>query len=139
MVAALLGRIFIQLHRSDTEGKSLDDLDNKFWKSYRDIDSILLNTVLCFPGSMAAATGLKDPNVLFLILCIHVCLISLHQTAQFAAGKNPRLAEISKEAKSRCISASQEIVDILHQVDDQILVKVGGRYISICHSSSMGC
>ena len=127
-MAALFSRIQLQLHRPETEGGSIDDQDNNFWRSYRSIDNILLNTVMCFPGSMASASGLQNPGIALLNLEIHACTISLHQSAQFFAGKNPRLAEVSRNAKSRCIVAANEMVAVLRQISDQTLMKVQRDY-----------
>lgn len=127
ILGSLFGRVVVQLHRPDPHGKSADDLSNTFWTSYRDIDSVLANTAVCFPDSLAAKAGLGDLNVMFLSIAIHACSISLHQSAIFMAGKNPRLAEISDNANGSCLEAAKDMVSVVRQVPDSVLLQVSIR------------
>lgn len=124
VVACLSGRIVTVLHRPESDDSSADDLDNQFWTNYRRIDKILLNSVLRFPEFAATSRGATTSHITFLNLSIQSCTISLHQAALFTAGKNPRLAEIRSEAKSRCLAAAQSIVKRVREVDQEVLLKV---------------
>lgn len=99
-------------------------MDNQFWTNYRKIDKILLNAVLRFPEFAANSKAASTSHITFLNLSIQSCTISLHQAALFTAGKNPRLAEIRNEAKSRCFSAAQSIVERVREVDQEVLLRV---------------
>ncbi|KAJ9606103.1 hypothetical protein H2200_009064 [Cladophialophora chaetospira] len=122
VLASLFGRVVVQLHRPDPDGKSIDDMDSSFWKSYRSIDNVLVNTAVCFPDSMAKWGRLGPLNVDFLNIATRACAISLHQSAIFTAGKNPRLAEISRNAKSRCMESAREMANIVQQIPDKIML-----------------
>lgn len=126
IMSTLLARILSHVHRADALDQPIDDMDNKFWKNYRHIENMLSNTATYFPESVAvtSSAAFEDPNIVFWNLYIQACTASLHQTAIFVSGKNPRLAKISSEAKLACMGAAWETVKIIKQVRDEVLLKV---------------
>jgi len=83
-----------------------------------------MNAVLRFPEFAATSRVATAPHVVFLNLFIQSCTITLHQAAIFTAGKNPRLAEMRTETKTRCLSAAQSIVSLAHEVSEEVLLRV---------------
>ena len=115
LMACLFGRNLTHLHRPEPNDND-DDLNGEFWKRHRNMDNILLNTALAIPDSLRLPTGLNDPNIIFLNMCIHTSTICLHQAAIFKADKNRMPSRISAESKVRCITAAAEIASIMRQI-----------------------
>ena len=115
LMACLFGRNLTHLHRPELNDAD-DDLNGEFWKRHRNMDNILLNTALAIPDSLRLPSGLNDPNIVFLNMCIHTSTICLHQAAIFKADKNRMPARISAESKVRCITAAAEIASIMRQI-----------------------
>jgi hypothetical protein len=115
LLACLFGRNLTHLHRPGPDDAD-DDLNGDFWKRHRMLDNILLNTALALPAQLRLPSGLNDPNIVFLNMCIHTSTICLHQAAIFKADKNRMPSRISAESKVRCITAAAEIASIMRQI-----------------------
>ena len=115
LMACLFGRNLTHLHRPAPDDAD-DDLNGEFWKRHRGMDNILLNTALALPDPLRLPSGLNDPNIVFMNMCIHTSTICLHQAAIFKADKNRMPARISAESKVRCITAAAEIASIMRQI-----------------------
>ena len=115
LMACLFGRNLTHLHRPGPDDAD-DDLNGEFWKRHRHMDNILLNTALALPDPLRLPSGLNDPNIVFLNMCIHTSTICLHQAAIFKADKNKMPARVSAESKVRCITAAAEIASIMRQI-----------------------
>lgn len=115
LMACLFGRNLTHLHRPGPDDAD-DDLNGEFWKRHRILDNILLNTALALPMTLRLPSGLNDPNIVFLNMCIHTSTICLHQAAIFKADKNRMPVRISAESKVRCITAAAEIASIMRQI-----------------------
>lgn len=115
LMACLLGRNLVHLHRPDTDDRD-DDLNGEFWKRHRHIDNILLNTSLCLPSHLKLPNGLQDPKIVFIAMSIHTSTICLHQAAIFKADKNRLPASVGAESKVRCTTAANEIASIMRMI-----------------------
>lgn len=125
LMATLFGRNLTHLHRPSVDDAD-DDLNGAFWKRHREMDNVLLETSLTLPDRLRLPSGLNDPNVIFLNMCIHTSTICLHQAAIFKADKNRMPARISAESKVRCITAAAEIASIMRQISHMDLSAVSG-------------
>ena len=128
LMACLFGRNLTHLHRPGPDDAD-DDLNGEFWKRHRSMDNIILNTALALPDPLRLPTGLNDPNIVFLNMCIHTSTICLHQAAIFKADKNRMPARISAESKVRCITAAAEIASIMRQISHLDLSAVSISHI----------
>ena len=126
LMACLFGRNLTHLHRPSPDDAD-DDLNGEFWKRHRSMDNILLNTALAIPDSLRLPSGLNDPNIVFMNMCIHTSTICLHQAAIFKADKNRMPARISAESKVRCITAAAEIASIMRQISHLDLSAVSAK------------
>jgi hypothetical protein len=115
LMAALFGRNLVHLHRPDIDDRD-NDLEGEFWKRHRHMDSILLNTSLSLPSSFRLPAGLSSANIVFTNMNIHTSTICLHQAAIYKSDKNSIGGSVSKESKLRCISAANEITNIMRMV-----------------------
>ena len=123
LMACLFGRNLTHLHRPDSDDKD-SDLNGEFWKRHRNIDNILLNTLLGLPDQLKLPAGLQNPNIVFTNMCIHTSTICLHQAAIFKAENNSLDESVSPESKIRCISAATEIARIMRMVSHMDLSTV---------------
>ncbi|KAK3708906.1 hypothetical protein LTR37_011236 [Vermiconidia calcicola] len=130
LMACLFGRNLTHLHRPSPDDAD-DDLNGEFWKRHRNMDNILLNTALALPNPLRLPSGLNNPNVVFLNMCIHTSTICLHQAAIFKADKNRMSSRISAESKVRCITAAAEIASIMRQISHLDLSTMN-PFISFC-------
>ncbi|OAA53760.1 c6 zinc finger domain containing protein [Niveomyces insectorum RCEF 264] len=130
LMACLFGRNLIHLHRPDHDNKD-DNLNGEFWKRHRNLDNILLNTLLGLPAHLKLPSGLHNPNIVFTNMCIHTSTICLHQAAIFKAEKNGLDSSVSPESKVRCISAANEIASIMRMVSHMDLSSMN-PFISFC-------
>ncbi|EFX04748.1 c6 zinc finger domain containing protein [Grosmannia clavigera kw1407] len=120
LMACLFGRNLTHFHRPDADERD-DDLNGEFWKRHRNLDNILLNTLLGLPAHLKLPTGLQNPNIVFTNMSIHTSTICLHQAAIFKAEKNGLASSVSPESKIRCINAANEIASIMPRVFVQFL------------------
>lgn len=123
LMACLFGRNLTHLHRPDNDDKD-SDLNGEFWKRHRNLDNILLNTLLGLPAQLKLPAGLQNPNIVFTNMCIHTSTICLHQAAIFKAENNALDESVSPESKIRCISAANEIASIMRMVSHMDLSTV---------------
>ncbi|CAK7564790.1 MAG: hypothetical protein SEPTF4163_002691 [Sporothrix epigloea] len=130
LMACLFGRNLTHLHRPDSDDKD-GDLNGEFWKRHRNLDNILLNTLLGLPDQLKLPAGLHNPNIVFTNMCIHTSTICLHQAAIFKAEKNSLDESVSPESKIRCISAATEIARIMRMVSHMDLSTMN-PFISFC-------
>ncbi|ERT01274.1 hypothetical protein HMPREF1624_02516 [Sporothrix schenckii ATCC 58251] len=130
LMACLFGRNLTHLHRPDNDDKD-SDLNGEFWKRHRNLDNILLNTLLGLPAQLKLPAGLQNPNIVFTNMCIHTSTICLHQAAIFKAENNSLDESVSPESKIRCISAANEIASIMRMVSHMDLSTMN-PFISFC-------
>lgn len=123
LMACLFGRNLTHLHRPDADERD-DDLNGEFWKRHRNLDNILLNTLLGLPAHLKLPAGLQNPNIVFTNMSIHTSTICLHQAAIFKAEKNGLASSVSPESKIRCINAANEIASIMRMVSHMDLSSV---------------
>jgi hypothetical protein len=123
LMACLFGRNLIHLHRPDADDRD-HDLNGEFWKRHRNMDNILLNTSLSMPGHLKLPNGLSNPNIVFTNMNIHTSTICLHQAAIYKADKNRLPASISAESKVRCITAANEIANVMRMISHMDLSSV---------------
>ncbi|KAL2885941.1 fungal specific transcription factor [Ceratocystis lukuohia] len=113
--SAMFGRNLIHLHRPDPEDRD-HDLNGEFWKRHRQLDGILLNTLMSLPANLKLPEGLMTPNVVFVHMSMHTSTICLHQAAIFKADSYHLPANVGMESKIRCITAANEITYIMRMV-----------------------
>ena len=89
------------------------------------MDNIILNTSLALPDHLRVPAGAKDPNVVFLNMCIHTSTICLHQAAIFKADSANLPSNVSAESKIRCITAASEIASIMRTISHCDITIVG--------------
>ncbi|CAK7216412.1 hypothetical protein SEUCBS140593_002860 [Sporothrix eucalyptigena] len=130
LMACLFGRNLTHLHRPDSDDKD-NDLNGEFWKRHRNLDNILLNTLLGLPAQLKLPAGLRNPNVVFTNMCIHTSTICLHQAAIFKAENNSLDESVSPESKIRCISAANEIASIMRMAS-HVDLSTMNPFISFC-------
>ncbi|KAF2018832.1 hypothetical protein BU24DRAFT_106022 [Aaosphaeria arxii CBS 175.79] len=130
LTAALFGRNLLHLHRPEADDRD-DDLNGGFWTRHRNIEGFLLNTALSLPDHLRLPTGLSDPNVVFLNMCIHTSAICLHQAAIFKADKHRLPANVSNESKIRCVTAAAEIASVMRMISHMDLSAMN-PFISFC-------
>lgn len=130
LMACLFGRNLTHLHRPDNDGKD-SDMNGEFWIRHRNLDHILLQTLLNLPDHLKLPDGLHNPNIVFTNMCIHTSIICLHQAAIFKAENNQIDAPVSPESKVRCINAAREIASIMRMVSHMDLSTMN-PFISFC-------
>jgi hypothetical protein len=126
LMACLFGRNLLHLHRPDADDRD-DDLNGEFWKRHRSMDNILLNTSLSMPDHLKLPKGLPNPNIVFTNMNIHTSTICLHQAAIYKADKNSLPASVSTESKVRCITAANEIANIMRMISHMDLSSVRAK------------
>ncbi|KAF3905491.1 hypothetical protein ABW20_dc0108616 [Dactylellina cionopaga] len=131
IMAALIGRNLLHLHRPD-EGEDDSDYEKgEFWRRHRHMDNILLNTVMSLPPQFKLPNGIMDPNIVFTNMNIHTCTICLHQAAIFKADKFKLPSSVSKESKYRCVSAAAQICAIMKMIGSQDMTAMN-PFVSFC-------
>lgn len=130
LTAAFFGRNLLHLHRPGPNEQD-NDLNGGFWTRHREIENALLSTSLGLPESLRLPTGITDPNVVFLNMCIHTSAICLHQAAIFKADKHRLPVTVSNESKVRCVTAAAEIASLMRAVSHQDLSAMN-PFISFC-------
>lgn len=130
LLAAMLGRNLEHMHRISPEDNE-SDLNGKYWTRHRDIDNILLNLTMGMPEALRIPTGLPDPNVIFMNMCIHTAVICLHQSAMARADKHHLTGSISSESKMRCVTAAMEVASIMRAIAHLDLSRMN-PFMSFC-------
>ncbi|KAK6356418.1 hypothetical protein TWF718_000778 [Orbilia javanica] len=131
IMAALIGRNLVHLHRPD-EGEDDSDYEKgEFWRRHRHMDNILLNTAMSLPPNFKLPNGIMDPNIVFTNMNIHTCTICLHQAAIFKADKFKLPSSVSKESKYRCVSAAAQITAIMKMIGSQDMTAMN-PFVSFC-------
>lgn len=130
LTAAFFGRNLLHLHRPGPDDRD-NDLDGGFWTRHRELENALLSTSLGLPESLRLPTGIADPNVVFLNMCLHTSAICLHQAAIFKADKHRLPVTVSNESKIRCVTAAAEIASLMRAVSHQDLSAMN-PFISFC-------
>jgi hypothetical protein len=123
LTAALFGRNLLHLHRPGADDHP-DDLNGEFWTRHRNLENILLQTVLGMPDHLRVPSGIQDPNVVFTSMSIHTSTICLHQAAIFKADKHRLPVHISNESKIRCVTAGVEIASLMRMISHMDLATV---------------
>ncbi|KAF1831864.1 binuclear zinc transcription factor [Decorospora gaudefroyi] len=130
LTAAMFGRNLLHLHRPGPDDND-EDINGGFWNRHRQTDQILLQTSLSLPDHLRLPSGLADPNVAFVNMCIHTSAICLHQAAIFKADKYRLPASVCNESKIRCVTAAAEIASIMKMVSHMDLASMN-PFISFC-------
>ncbi|PBP26904.1 fungal specific transcription factor domain-containing protein, partial [Diplocarpon rosae] len=130
LMACLFGRNLTHLHRPDSDGRD-GDINGEFWKRHRKIDNILLNTSLSMPSHLKLPNGIASPNIVFANMNIHTSTICLHQAAIYKAEKNHLPSSIGAGSKARCITAANEISNVMRMVSHMDLSSMN-PFICFC-------
>ncbi|KAL5630982.1 hypothetical protein BROUX41_000854 [Berkeleyomyces rouxiae] len=128
--SSMFGRNLIHLHRPDPEDRD-HDLNGEFWKRHRHMDGILLNTLVSLPLNLKLPEGLTTPNVVFVHMSIHTSTICLHQAAIFKADNYNLPANVGMESKIRCITAANEITQIMRMIAHMDLSSMNA-FVAFC-------
>ncbi|KAF3909850.1 hypothetical protein ABW21_db0204968 [Orbilia brochopaga] len=131
IMAALIGRNLLHLHRSEESDDDADHEKGEFWKSHRHMDNILLQTVMSLPSQFKLPNGIMDPNIVFTNMNIHTCTICLHQAAIFKADRFKLPPSVSKDSKFRCVSAAAQITSIMKMIGSQDMTSMN-PFVSFC-------
>ncbi|KAF3939473.1 hypothetical protein ABW19_dt0205144 [Dactylella cylindrospora] len=131
IMAALVGRNLLHLHRPEENENDSDYEKGEFWRRHRHMDNILLNTVMSLPPQFKLPNGIMDPNIVFTNMNIHTCTICLHQAAIFKADKFKLPSSVSKESKYRCVSAAAQITAIMKMIGSQDMTSMN-PFVSFC-------
>ena len=116
LAATLYGHSHQHLHSTGPQERLEDTSNGEFWKRYRSLDNILLNTFMFLPDHLRLPIGLRDMNVAFTHISIHASSISLHQGAIAAATKHNTGSDTVPHSHARSLTAAHEIADIMRQV-----------------------
>ncbi|KAL8649840.1 MAG: hypothetical protein Q9210_004160 [Variospora velana] len=111
----IFGKNLAHLHRPSTH-ENEDDLQGEFWKRHRQLDNMLLKTSLSLPAHLRLPAGIRNPNSVFLNMCIHTSTICLHQAALFKAEQKNLPASMVIQSSTRCLLAATEIAHIMRLV-----------------------
>lgn len=130
LTAVFFGRNLLHLHRPGLEDRD-NDLNGGFWTRHHELENTLLSTSLGLPEALRLPTGISDPNVIFLNMCLHTSAICLHQAAIFKADKHRLPVTVSNESKIRCVTAAAEITTLMRAVSHQDLSAMN-PFISFC-------
>lgn len=114
-IAHVFGQNLNHLHRPATEDKA-DDLQGEFWKRHRQLDNILLKTSLSLPPHLRLPAGIRNPNCVFLNMCIHTSTICLHQAALFKAERGNMPSSIIEQSNTRCLLAATEVTNTMRLI-----------------------
>ncbi|KAL9604481.1 MAG: hypothetical protein Q9219_000446 [cf. Caloplaca sp. 3 TL-2023] len=114
-MASVFGKNLAHLHRPGTEDKD-DDLQGDFWKRHRQLDNTLLKTSLSLPAQLRLPAGIRNPNCVFLNMCIHTSTICLHQAAIFKAELKRLPSHILEQSSTRCLLAATEVANIMRLI-----------------------
>ncbi|KAK6335571.1 hypothetical protein TWF696_002341 [Orbilia brochopaga] len=131
IMAALIGRNLLHLHRSEEGEDDADYEKGEFWRSHRHMDNILLQTVMSLPSQFKLPNGIMDPNIVFTNMNIHTCTICLHQAAIFKADRFKLPPSVSKDSKFRCVSAAAQITSIMKMIGSQDMTSMN-PFVSFC-------
>ncbi|KAL8825566.1 MAG: hypothetical protein Q9170_007746 [Blastenia crenularia] len=114
-MAHVFGKNLAHLHRPGTDDKD-DDLQGEFWKRHRQLDNILLKTSLSLPAHLRLPAGIRNPNSVFLNMCIHTSTICLHQAALFKAELKNLPSSVFEQSSTRCLLAATEVANIMRLI-----------------------
>ncbi|KAL8994199.1 MAG: hypothetical protein Q9188_007134, partial [Gyalolechia gomerana] len=114
-MAHVFGKNLNHLHRPGTDDKD-DDLQGEFWRRHRQLDNTLLKTSLSLPPHLRLPTGIRNPNCVFLNMCIHTSTICLHQAALSKAEMKKLPPSISEQSSTRCLLAATEVANIVRLI-----------------------
>lgn len=126
LAATLFGHNHRHLHTTGPDEHADDTLNGAFWKRYRALDNVLLNTFMFLPERLQLPLGVQDVNVAFTHMTIHASSISLHQGTIVAATKHKINPDILRHSQARSLTAAYEIANIM-------------RHISHVDPSDVGC
>ncbi|KAI4184195.1 MAG: hypothetical protein LQ348_004587 [Seirophora lacunosa] len=111
----IFGKNLAHLHRPGTDDKE-DDIQGEFWKRHRQLDNMLLKTSLSLPAHLRLPAGIRNPNCVFMNMCIHTSTICLHQAALFKAEKKNLPASMIMQSSTRCLLAATEITNTMRLI-----------------------
>lgn len=114
-MSQIFGKNLAHLHRPGHDEKE-DDIQGEFWKRHRQLDNMLLKTSLSLPAHLRLPAGIRNPNTVFLNMCIHTSTICLHQAALFKAEQNNLPASMIMQSNTRCLLAATEVANIMRLI-----------------------
>ncbi|KAL8932512.1 MAG: hypothetical protein Q9211_006272 [Gyalolechia sp. 1 TL-2023] len=114
-MAHVFGKNLNHLHRPVTDDKD-DDLQGEFWKRHWQLDNTLLKTSLSLPPHLRLPAGIRNPNCVFLNMCIHTSTICLHQAALFKAELKKLPSSVFEQSSTRCLLAATEVANIMRLI-----------------------
>ncbi|KAL8755642.1 MAG: hypothetical protein Q9184_004735 [Pyrenodesmia sp. 2 TL-2023] len=114
-MASIFGKNLTHLHRPGVDEND-DDLQGEFWKRHRQLDNMLLKTSLSLPLHLRLPAGIRNPNCVFLNMCIHTSTICLHQAALFKAENKNLPPSLMDQSSTRCSLAAAELTNIMRLI-----------------------
>lgn len=114
-MAHIFGKNLNHLHRPGTDDRD-DDLQGEFWRRHRHLDNTLLKTSLSLPPHLRLPAGIRNPNSVFLNMCIHTSTICLHQAALIKAESKKLPTSIFDQSNTRCLLAATEVANIMRLI-----------------------
>lgn len=114
-MAHIFGQNLNHLHRHGAKDQD-DDLQGEFWRRHRHLDNTLLKTSLSLPPHLRLPTGIRNPNSVFLNMCIHTSTICLHQAALIKAEMKKLPSSIFEQSNTRCLLAATEVANIVRLI-----------------------
>ena len=114
-MAHIFGKNLTHLHRPGSDDED-ENFQGEFWKRHRQLDNTLLKTSLSLPPHLRLPAGIRNPNCVFLNMCIHTSTICLHQAALFKAEQKNLPMSIMEQSSTRCILAAHEVTNIMRLI-----------------------
>lgn len=85
----------------------------KYWNRHRELDNLLSGAFMFLPEPFRLPQNIQDPVAINTNLNIHAAVICLHNSAYEMANEHSLPAHLKSTIKTRLLSASNEVVNIL--------------------------
>ncbi|KAK4143852.1 uncharacterized protein C8A04DRAFT_12022 [Dichotomopilus funicola] len=112
IICHIFTRLLKHAHRPVPDDHPEDVDFGQFWTRHRDLDNMLSSAFMFLPQRYQLPQGMADPVAVQYNLNLHAAVICLQNASKEKADKY-KLPGIRQSARVRCLTAAQEIVDIL--------------------------
>lgn len=112
IICHIFTRLLKHAHRPAPEDHPEDVDFGQFWTRHRELDNMLSSAFMFLPQRYQLPQGIHDPVAVQYNLNLHAAVICLQNASREKADKY-KLPGIRQSTRVRCLTASQEIVDIL--------------------------
>ncbi|KAL2168814.1 hypothetical protein VTG60DRAFT_6784 [Thermothelomyces hinnuleus] len=112
VICRIFTRLVNHAHRPLPHDRPEDVECGAFWKRHRELDNLLSSTFMFLPERYRLPQNIHDLNAVQFNVNLHAAVICLHLAAREKAERF-KLGNIVQTSQTRCLTAAQEIIDIL--------------------------